>query len=76
MMCGKEAEILLHLFLNCKKLKDFFTSLKDCLKKKWGRVFVDNLDWKTVIVFGIAGKNKKVTFNLLNFVLSHARCAV
>ncbi len=75
-VCENEAENLLHLFVNCEKLKDFFVKLKSCLEKNWGKEFIEKLDWKKMFLFGIRGKSKKVNINLFNFVLSHARYAI
>lgn len=75
-ICEKEPENLIHLFFECEELNDFFGKLKGMLKKNWGREWIEKLNWKKAMFFGVGEKTKTVNVNLLNYVLSHARYAV
>ena len=75
-ICGTGVEHFMHFFVECSRLKDFHEFLKGLLVKHWGEEIFNGVEWKRFFIFGINGKSKVLNFNLVNYVLSHARYAV
>lgn len=75
-VCQSAHESFLHYFLDCEGLVEFFEFLKALLKENWTGDLDLEGGWRTLFLFGMFEKRKGVNFQLMNFVLSHARLAV
>jgi hypothetical protein len=75
-ICGTGVENFMHFFVECSRLKDFHEFLKGLLVKHWGEEIFTGVEWRRLFLFGLNGKSKVLNFNLVNFILSHARYAI
>lgn len=75
-ICHIGVENFLHFFIECSRLRGFHEFLKELLVKHWGEEIFNGVEWRRFFLFGINGKSKVLNFNLVNYVLSHARYAV
>lgn len=75
-VCMMKPESLLHLFVECPCLTDFFNEVKLLLWRHWKREFLESFAWDRLILFGAVGKCLGVNVYLLNIVLSFVRYAI
>lgn len=62
-VCNREVETLMHLYVQCKGLKEYHELLKQCVRKNWEEIkFVDE-EWSKLFLFGMV-KERNVKGNV------------
>lgn len=75
-VCGVEPEMIMHMFCECLKLRQFLEKLLKVLTMKLNLVWDDNDVWEMFLLFGEWRRSRVKNEVLCRFLLSHARCAI
>ena len=78
-MCNSTPEDLFHMFIGCTSLSGFSTYFADMLEVLFQFApvtYLNGIDYKTLILFGYAGKHPKVNGTYVNFFCSWARFSI
>jgi len=77
--CNNCVEDMKHLFLNCKRVKQFISFLQyhtENMLRLMPNNYMNTLNWEELVLLGCCNTNNNFNFYFLNFFMSQARLCI